>query len=463
MCKKNFFTSSFVINLYSTTHSRKRAHVSSSIRTSYTYTRRDRTRNAHEMTPGPPDTRAGKLAADVLSIDLITIKVLTSLRGYERYKAIFSFMALGLLSRADADALFLGPAKIQFGPGGLKALMQTCSAVLKLIRYEYGWLFCERSEDVLRHSVLAPDRAWATLMHVVQIGLDASVVNAMIASYNIDITVNVPYSLVRPEIPVLRPDLAMIDHALLIGDFRVADVLIRHGASPTVAVLCHMSSVETPKLHPFDDDHVLYDRVVDYLVSRGVSLDGPIGGESRVADTNVLGFIAYASSRVTDASPLLVARAVLARGADVNAPGCQGLPPVLWAIRYWNLPLTQLLLDHGAVIPATLSPDGVVDVPSSHLIYSELVTPSFVTEDCTEIDATLPFEVLKLMVEQRVDINSSGGGTCNALTRVLYGVYRDGVADTGNVGVGVEMDKPIAYQYRKCAHELCELIMRHIM
>jgi len=267
------------------------------------------------------DACAGKLAVDVLSIDLVALNVLTSLSGYYRYKAVYSFMALGLISKKDVYELFLQPAEIQYGPGGLKTLMQTCSAVLKLIRYEYGWLFCERSEDVLRHSVLDPRRAWITLMHVVQIGLDPSIVNAMICSYKIDVTVNIPYRLARLGVVLpttLRPDVSMVDYAVIIGDFKVADVLIHHGASLTVAALCHMSMVETPKLHPFDDDHVLYDRVVDYLVSRGVSLDAPIGGESPVADANVLGFVAYCSANCSDNSPLLVARAVLARGADVQ-------------------------------------------------------------------------------------------------------------------------------------------------
>jgi len=145
------------------------------------------------------DTRAGKLAVDALSIDLVLLNVLTSLTGYYRYKAVYSFMVLGLLSKKDADELFLQPAEIQYGPGGLKTLMQTCSAVLKLIRYEHGWLFCERSEDVLRHSVLDPHRAWVTLMHVVQIGLDPSIINAMISTYKIDVTgeYTVPTSALR--------------------------------------------------------------------------------------------------------------------------------------------------------------------------------------------------------------------------------------------------------------------------
>jgi len=71
------------------------------------------------------DTRAGKLAVDVLSIDLVLMNVLTSLTGYYRYKAVYSFMVLGLLSKKDADDLFLQPAEIQYGPGGLKTLMQT--------------------------------------------------------------------------------------------------------------------------------------------------------------------------------------------------------------------------------------------------------------------------------------------------------------------------------------------------
>jgi len=408
------------------------------------------------------DKRAGKLAVDVLSIDLVLMNVLTSLTGYYRYKAVYSFMELGLLSKKDADDLFLQPAEIQYGPGGLKTLMQTCSAVLKLIRYEHGWLFCERSEDVLRHSVLDPHHAWGTMMHVVQIGLDASIVNAMICTYKIDVTVNIPFRLIRPDVATIRPDLSMVDHAVIIGDFKVADVLIHHGASLTAAALCHMSVVETPKFHPFDDDHVMYDRVVDYLVSRGVSLDGPIGGESPVADTNVLGFIAYCSARCTEKSPLLVARAVLARGGDVNAPGCRGLPAVLWAIRYWNLPLTRLLLEHGAVIPRTISPDGTTTLPSSHLVYSELTTPSFITEDDIEIDASRPFEILKLLVRYRVDVDDffdAKNPKTSSLTGMLYQLYINRTTEVDRAGNVVTIEP----KYRKCAHDLCELIMRHIL
>jgi len=408
------------------------------------------------------DKRAGKLAVDALSIDLVLVNVLTSLTGYYRYKAVYSFMALGLLSKKDADDLFLQPAEIQYGPGGLRTLMQTCSAVLKLIRYEHGWLFCERSEDVLRNSVLDPRRAWATLMQVVQIGLDPSIVNAMISTYKIDVTVSIPFRMIRPDVATHRPDLSMVDHAVIIGDFKVADVLIHHGATLTVAALCHMSMVETPKLHPFDDERVMYDRVVDYLISRGVSLDAPIGGESAVADTNVLGFVAYCSARCTEKSPLLVARAALARGADVNAPGCHGLPAVLWAIRYWNLQLSKLLLEHGAVIPRTISPDGIATIPSSHIIYSELTTPSFVTEDDVEIDASRPFEVLKLLVRHRVDINDffdASNPTTSSLTGMLYQMYKTRTAEVDRAGNVVTL----AQKYRKCAHDLCELIMRHIL
>jgi len=411
------------------------------------------------------DTRAGKLAVDALSIDLITMNVLTSLRGHYRYKAVYSFMALGLLSKKDADDLFLQPAEIQYGPGGLKTLMQTCSAVLKLIRYEHGWLFCERSEDVLRNSVLDPRNAWVMLMQVVQIGLDASIINAMICTYKIDVTVSIPYRLARAGVDLpstLRPDVSIIDYAVIIGDFKVADVLIHHGATLTVAVLCHMSMVETPKLHPFDDERVMYDRVVDYLISRGVSLDAPMGGDSPVADANVLGFVAYCSARCTETSPLLVARAALARGADVNAPGCHGLPAVLWAIRYWNLQLSKLLLEHGAVIPRTISPDGIATIPSSHIIYSELTTPSFVTEDDVEIDASRPFEVLKLLVRHRVDINDffdASNPTTSSLTGMLYQMYKTRTVEVDRVGGVVTLEQ----KYRKCAHDLCELIMRHIL
>jgi len=410
-------------------------------------------------------TRAGKLACRALSIDLITMNVLTSLTGYYRFKAMYSFLVLGLLSKKDADELFLQPAEIQYGPGGLRTLMQTCSAVLKLIRYEHGWLFCERSEDVLRNSVLDPRRAWVTLMHVVQIGLDPSIVNAMISSYKIDVTVSIPYRLARPGVDLpstLRPDVSMVDYAVIIGDFKVADVLIHHGATLTVAALCHMSMVETPKLHPFDDEHVMYDRVVDYLISRGVSLDAPMGGESPVADANVLGFIAYCSARCTEKSPLLIARAVLSRGADVNAPGCQGLPPVLWAIRYWNLPLAQLLLEHGAVVPRTISPDGIATLPSSHLIYSELTTPSFVTEDDIEIDASRPFNAIKLLSRYRVDVNDffdASNPNTSSLTGMLYQFYKNRTVEVDRAGNVVTLEQ----KYRKCAHDLCELIMRHIL
>ena len=408
------------------------------------------------------DTRAGKLAVDVLSIDLVLMNVLTSLTGYYRYKAVYSFMVLGLLSKKDADDLFLQPAEIQYGPGGLKTLMQTCSAVLKLIRYEHGWLFCERSEDVIRHSVLGPRRAWFTMMHVVQIGLDASIVNAMICTYKIDVTVNIPFRLVRPDVVTVRPDLSMVDHAVIIGDFKVADVLIHHGASLTAAALCHMSVVETPKFHPFDDDHVMYERVVDYLVSHGVSLDGSIGGYSPVADTNVLGFIAYCSAMCTEKSPLLVARAVLARGGDVNAPGHLGLSPVLWAIRYWNLHLTRLLLEHGAMIPRTISPDDTTTIPVSHLIYSEMTTPSFVTEDDIEIDATRPYKVLKLLVRYGVDVNDFFDAKkphTSSLTGMLYQLYTNRNVEVDRIGNVT----PIEPKYRKCAHDLCELIMRHLL
>jgi len=146
----------------------------------------------------------------------------------------------------------------------------------------------------------------------------------------------------------------------------------------------------------------------------------------------------------------------------VNAPGCHGLSPVLWSIRYWNLPLSQLLLDHGAVVPRTISPDGIASLPSSHLIYSELTTPSFVTEDDIEIDASRPFEVLKLLVRHRIDINDffdASNPLTSSLTGMLYQFYKNQTAEVDRAGNVVTLEQ----KYRKCAHDLCELIMRHIM
>ena len=411
-------------------------------------------------------TRAGKLAASVLTVDLITINVLTSLRGYYRYKAVYAFMALGLLSKQDANDLFLDPAEVHYGQGGLKLLMQTCSAVLKLIRYEDGWLYCEKSEDVLRGSVLRnPQEAWVTLAKVVQLGLDPSIVNAMVASYKIDVSIKAPYRVIRPGVKTHRPDLGVFDHAVTVGHFDVADVLVHHGAPLTAAPLCHMATVESPKLHPFDDNLERFGNVVDYLMSRGVSLDAPIGDESPVADSNPLGFIAYVSTGVENTSPLLVARAVLNRGADVNAPGCHGLPPILWAIRYWNLPFVRLLLEHGAEIPRTVAYPGANDVvPSSHLIFSELVTPSYVTDDCDVVDAHRPFEILKLLVDHRVEINDpyNDDPSGSTLTAILYQMSKYGTPTptNGDQGPG---ETHLGQKYRTCAHDLCELILRHIV
>jgi hypothetical protein len=119
-------------------------------------------------------------------------------------------------------------------------------------------------------------------------------------------------------------------------------------------------------------------------------------------------------------------------------------------------------LEHGAVIPRTISPDGTTTLPSSHLVYSELTTPSFITEDDIEIDASRPFEILKLLVRYRVDVDDffdAKNPKTSSLTGMLYQLYINRTTEVDRAGNVVTIEP----KYRKCAHDLCELIMRHIL
>ena len=91
------------------------------------------------------------------------------------------------------------------------------------------------------------------------------------------------------------------------------------------------------------------------------------------------------------------------------------------------------------------------------------MTPSYVTDDCDVVDAHRPFEILKLLVDHRVEINDpyNDDPSGSTLTAILYHMSKHGTMPTnGDQGPG---ETQLGTKYRTCAHDLCELILRHIM